>query len=242
MTLPRTNPLPPNPWPTFALCSLSLFLVLLDTTVFSVTFTAMFFGFFFFMTRVWGYALPKAGLAVTPGPLMVIPVAIIAGRRAARIGHRPLLVMGGIIYALGAAWIHAMAGPTANFLRDWLPGMLLGGTGVGLLIPSLTAAAVFGLPPQRFGVGSAVNQSIRQMGAVFGAALVVVLVGNAVGPTAMDAFRVHFRALIAGGLATALLSLPIDTRPARPSASITPPGDRHFTKLYAFDKRGLPDA
>src|SRR5262245_16432868 len=156
MTLPRTNPLPHNPWPTFALCSLSLFLVLLDTTVFSVTFTAMFFGFFF-MTRVWGYALPKPGLAVTPGPLMVIPVAIIAGRRAARIGHRPPLVMGGIIYALGAAWIHAMAGPTANFLRDWLPGMLLGGTGVGLLIPSLTAAAVFGLPPQRFGVGSAVT-------------------------------------------------------------------------------------
>src|SRR5262249_17298446 len=103
MTLPRTNPLPPNPWPTFALSSLALFLVLLDTTVFSVTFTAMFFGFFFFMTRVWGYALPKAGLAVTPGPLMVIPVAIIAGRRAARIGHRPLLVMGAIIYALGAA-------------------------------------------------------------------------------------------------------------------------------------------
>jgi len=54
MTLPRTNPLPPNPWPTFALCSLALFLVLLDTTVSSVTFTAMFFGFFFFMTRVWG--------------------------------------------------------------------------------------------------------------------------------------------------------------------------------------------
>src|SRR5215813_2726843 len=191
------------------------------STVSSVTFTAMFFGFFFFMTRVWGYALPKAGPAVTPGPLMVIPVAIIAGRRAARIGHRPLLVMGGIIYALGAVWIHAMAGPTANFLRDWLPGMLLGGTGVGLLIPSLTAAAVFGLPPHRFGIGSAVNQSIRQMGAVFGVALVVVLLGNAVGPTAMDAFRVHFRVLIAGGLATALLSLPIDTRPAPGESSQT---------------------
>jgi len=58
----------------------------------------------------------------------------------------------------------------------------------------------------------------------------------------MDAFQVHFRVLIAGGLATALLSLPIDTRLVRPSASVTPPGDRHFTKLYAFDKRGSPDA
>jgi len=34
----------------------------------------------------------------------------------------------------------------------------------------------------------------------------------------MDAFRIHFRVLIAGGLATALLSLPIDTRPARLTA------------------------
>jgi Na+/melibiose symporter-like transporter len=114
------------------------------TLVFSVTFTAMFFGFFFFMTRVWDYTLPKAGLAMTPGPLMVIPVAIVAGRLAARIGHRPLLIMGGIIYALGAAWISIMAGPTADFLRAWLPGQLLGGTGVGLVLPSLAGAAVFG--------------------------------------------------------------------------------------------------
>lgn len=192
------------------------------TFVFSVTFTAMFFGFFFFMTRVWGYALPRAGLAVTPGPLMVIPVAILAGRRAARIGHRPLLVLGGVVYALGAAWIYSTAGPTPDFLRHWLPGMLLGGTGVGLVLPSLAGAAVFGLPPQRFGVGSAVNQAIRQMGAVFGVALVVVLVGNAFGPTAMESFRIHFRVLIAGGLATALLSLPIDTRPGREAADARP--------------------
>lgn len=61
-----------------------------------------------------------------------------------------------------------------------------------------------------------------QMGAVFGVALVVVIVGNAFGPTAMDAFRIHFRVLIAGGLATALLSLPIDTRPGREPADARP--------------------
>jgi EmrB/QacA subfamily drug resistance transporter len=194
------------------------------TFVFSVTFTAMFFGFFFFLTRVWGYTLPVAGLAVTPGPLMVIPVAIVGGRSAARVGHRPLLVLGGIVYALGAAWIYMMAGPTPDFLRHWLPGMVLGGTGVGLLIPSLAGAAVFGLPPHRFGVGSAVNQSIRQMGAVFGVAFVVVLLGNAVGPTAMDSFRIHFLVLVAGGLATALLSVPIDTHPARARLHESLPG------------------
>src|SRR5262249_54855882 len=37
------------------------------TFVFSVTFAAMFFGSFFFLTLVWGFSLPTAGLAVTPG-------------------------------------------------------------------------------------------------------------------------------------------------------------------------------
>src|SRR5262249_48247092 len=42
------------------------------------------------------------------------------------------------------------------------------------------------------------------------------------GATTMDAFRIHFRVRIAGGLATALLSLPIDTRPARLTAESSP--------------------
>src|SRR5262249_61596260 len=82
----------------------------LATFVFSIAFTAMFFGFFFFMTRVWSYTLPRAGLAVTPGPLMVIPVAIAAGRRAAKIGHRPLLVAGGGLYAVPFLWVFFVGG------------------------------------------------------------------------------------------------------------------------------------
>jgi hypothetical protein len=188
--------------------------------VFSVTFAAMFFGSFFFLTRVWGYSLPIAGLAVTPGPLIVIPVAVFAGRFAARMGHRPLLIAGGILFALGGAWFDLRIGPTPAFLRDWLPGLLMGGAGVGLIIPSLTGAAVFGLSAQRFGVGSAVNLSIRQMGSVFGVALVVVLLGNAFDSAALAAFKMYFAVLIAGGLATALLSLPIDTRPGPESARV----------------------
>jgi EmrB/QacA subfamily drug resistance transporter len=192
------------------------------TFVFSVTFTAMFFGFFFFLTRVWGYSLPIAGLAVTPGPLMVIPVAVLAGRRAERLGHRALLVGGGIIFAVGAAWYLLMLEPTPNYLSGWLPGLLMGGIGVGLILPSLTAAAVSGLPVQRFGVGSAVNLSIRQMGSVFGVALVIALLGNASGPAAISHFHIHFAVLVIGGLLTALFSVPIDTKPILQNAPERP--------------------
>src|SRR5262245_25576780 len=96
------------------------------------------------------------------------------------------------------------------------------GTVVGLLIPSLTAAAVFGLFPQRFGVGSAVNQSIRQMGAVFGVALVLVLVGNR-----DRRIPGSFPGADRGRLATAL----------RPRRSIRLPLQRVFTDLYSGDTR-----
>jgi hypothetical protein len=46
----------------------------------------------------------------------------------------------------------------AYFAR-WLPGALVTGVGVGMVLPSLSAAAVAHLPPARFGIGSAVNCS-----------------------------------------------------------------------------------
>ena len=90
--------------------------------------------------------------------------------------------------------------------------MVLTGTGVGMVMPSLGAAAVAHLPASRFGVGSAVNQAVRQMGSVFGVALTVALVGHAVG-------RADFRVLCAFqivlALITAALCAPVDTRPRR---------------------------
>ena len=59
-----------------------------------------------------------------------------------------------------------------------LPGALLAGLGVALVIPHLTSAAVQGLPTDQFGAGSAVNQAIRQLGATFGVALTVALLGT----------------------------------------------------------------
>src|SRR5262249_12651820 len=92
----------------------------LATFVFGMAFSATFFGFFFFLIRVWAHSLPKAGLAVTPCSLMVMPAAILAGRLAARIGHRPLIIAGALIHTLAFFWFFEMAGPTPHYLRDWL--------------------------------------------------------------------------------------------------------------------------
>lgn len=178
----------------------------LATFIFGIAFTMLFFGFILFLIRVWEYSVLQAGLAITPGPLTVIPVAIIGGRIADRYGHRSLLVAGGVVFALGSSLLYQYATLEPAFLALWLPVSLITGVGVGLLLPILSSAAVDGLPAERFGVGSAVNQAVRQLGSVVGVALVVsLLAADLQAPLVL--FDRVFLVLIGGGLLTSLISL-----------------------------------
>jgi EmrB/QacA subfamily drug resistance transporter len=183
----------------------------LATLVFGCAFAMTFFGYFFFLTGVWHYSLPRAGLAVTPGPLLVIPVAIASGRVAARVGHRPILIGGALVHAAGSLWFWRFAGAEPAYLGHWLPGVVLGGIGVGMVLPALSAAAVHRLPAGQYAVGSAVNQAIRQIGAVLGVAIIVLLVGQA-NPSAAD-FARPYSIQVALAVLTALLCMPVQTAP-----------------------------
>jgi EmrB/QacA subfamily drug resistance transporter len=184
------------------------------TLVFGAAFSAMFLGGVLFLANVWGYDTAHAGLGMTPGPLLVIVVAPLAGRLAARIGHRVPLILGGIVFGAGFLLRWAVTSSTSHYLSQWLPVVITTGIGVGLLMPSLASAAVHGLPQHRLGVGSAVNQAIRQIGFVLGVSVTIAVVGSAHGPEALTAFQPMFLLLAVGGFVTALLSLPIDTQPA----------------------------
>ncbi len=181
------------------------------TLVFGTAFSMMFLGFFFFMMGVWHYSLPQAGLAVTPGPLLVMPTAIITGRLASRLGHRRFLVGGSLLYALSSLWFIWVPGNEPNYVTHWLPGLLMSGISVGLILPSLSAAAVNRLPAEHYAVGSAVNQATRQIGSVLGVSITVALLGHA------TLQRIDFDALyilhIALALLTGLLCWPVDTKP-----------------------------
>lgn len=181
------------------------------TLSFGIAFSMMFLGFFFFMTGVWHYSLPQAGLAVTPGPLLVMPTAIITGRLAARLGHRPFLVGGSLLYACSSLWFLLVPGAQADYLHHWLPGLLMSGIAVGLVLPSLAAAAVNRLPAEHYAVGSAVNQATRQMGGALGVAITVGLLGQA-GLVRAD-FNPLYMLHASLALVTALLCLPVNTRP-----------------------------
>ncbi|MBD8530135.1 MULTISPECIES: MFS transporter [unclassified Massilia] len=184
----------------------------LATLAFGTAFAMMFFAFFAYMTHIWHFSLPLAGLAVTPGPLMVVPTAIVAGRIAARKGHRPLLVTGSLVYAASGLWLLLVPGTEPAYVTDWLPGLFLSGIGVGMVLPSLSGAAVAGLPQAQYAVGSAVNQATRQLGSVLGVAITVLLVGHA-GVTRADFLPLYGMHVVLA-LVTGALCLAVKTRPA----------------------------
>jgi len=181
------------------------------TLAFGIAFAMMFFTFFFYMANVWHYSQALAGLAIVPGPLTVIPVAIVTGRLAGRIGHRPFLVGGALLYAAAGAWFLFVPGAEASYLTHWLPGLLLSGASVGLVMPSLSGAAVSQLPAAHYAVGSAVNQATRQIGAVIGVALTVLLLGH--GVVQRSDFNAVYSLHIGLALLTAALCLFVNTRP-----------------------------
>ena len=178
---------------------------------FSVGFAMMFFQNFLFTTGIWHYSLSQAGLAASPGPLLVIPTAILCGRFAARAGHKWLLIGGNLISMLAAIWFSLVPGNDPAYVQTWLPGALLTGLGVGMVMPSISAAAVMHLPPARFGVGGAVNQAVRQTGAVLGVALTVAIAGRADFQLGQFHTLCHIQIVLAA--ATALLCVPVNTKP-----------------------------
>jgi MFS family permease len=131
------------------------------------------------MHQVWGYSVIRTGLGVTPGPILVALLAPRFGRLAGRVGQRPLLLLGGLLFASGGVWRLLVVDATPRYGVGFLPSMLLTGLGVALCIPQLSSVVAQALPPNRAGVGGAANQALRQFGGTLGVALTIAFVASA---------------------------------------------------------------
>lgn len=177
------------------------------TVAYAIGFFAMLLANVLFLTSVWDYSTLEAGLAITPGPLVVAALSRSTGALASRVGHRPVLVAGSLVFAAAQLWSVFLMPLEPDYLGRWLPASLLTGLGVALTFPVLSAAAVAGLPPERFGIGGAVNQTARQMGAVIGVALLVSILGTPTSPdAALDAFRRAWILCAVAALTSALIA------------------------------------
>ncbi len=152
-------------------------------------FGALVLGGVLFLTGVWHESVLRAGFMIAPGPLLAGLTAFPGGVLGARLGHRVVGTAGALCFAAGGLWWVTKVGATPDWLGAYLPGSLLGGFGVGLMLPSLGGAATAPLPPQRFATGSALYAMTRQIGVALGVACLVAILGTATGSSAVDAFH-----------------------------------------------------
>jgi EmrB/QacA subfamily drug resistance transporter len=132
-----------------------------------------FFGMIFFlalfMQEVQGYTPTQAGVRMLAATLAVMVSAVVSGRITARVGARiPITVgmalLGGVI--LGFTQVQADT-PYPDFW--WL--LTIMGIGAGLVMSPMTTAVMSTVPSARAGMASATLNTTRQVGGVFGIAV-----------------------------------------------------------------------
>jgi EmrB/QacA subfamily drug resistance transporter len=136
------------------------------------------FGVFFYVSlyvqQVLGYSAIQAGASFLPWTVLIILLAPQAGRLSDRLGPRPFVAAGMVVLTGSLIWFSRL-GVHATF---WglLPGMLLGGVGMSAAMAPVTAAAMQSVRPDKAGVGSAVLNSMRQVGGSLGIAIMGAIV------------------------------------------------------------------
>ena len=169
-----------------------------------------------FLTGVWHYSAVLAGLAIAPGPLMVLPFARVAAPRlAAWLGGPGRVAVLGCAVNAGAQllWLSRIQAQPA-YLTHLLPAQLLGGAGVGLTIPSLLGSGSVSLTPGRFGTGSGILNTARQVGTVLGVAGLVAILSRVSRADPVAAYRQGLVLVIAFFAAAGVVSAVLLT--ARP--------------------------
>jgi len=179
-----------------------------------------------FLTGVWHYSAVRAGLAIGPGPLMVLPFAqLVAPRLAARLGGPGRVAVLGCAVNAGAQllWLSQIQ-PHPAYLTHLLPAQLLGGAGVGLTIPSLLGAGTASLKPDRFGTGSGILNMARQVGTVLGVASLVAVLSHITPGDPLTAYRNGLVLIIAffgaAGVVSAGLLITRAKRPEPPGVAL----------------------
>ena len=103
----------------------------------------------------------------TAAPMIVSPIA---GKLADRYGNRPFMGVGLLLQAVGLAWIAAGATVHVGF-AELGAALALAGIGIGMVFPTVATEAVTSVPPEEVGVASGTNSALRELGGVFGVAV-----------------------------------------------------------------------
>jgi EmrB/QacA subfamily drug resistance transporter len=132
------------------------------------------FGSIFLLTQflqtAQGYSPLQAGLRVLPWTAMPLLVAPIAGVLSDRIGGRPLMAAGVALQAGSLAWLASVATATVPY-GALIGPFVMAGVGMGMFFAPVANVVLGSVAPEQEGQASGANNAIRELGGVFGVAV-----------------------------------------------------------------------
>ncbi|QDB79612.1 MFS transporter [Georgenia wutianyii] len=154
---------------TFSVVNVATFLIY-------AALTAVTFFLVLQLQVVAGYGPLAAGAATIPFTLLLLVFSPRVGTLLTRTGARPLMTLGPALAAVGVALLAGIPDDAA-YLTDVLPGVLVFGAGITLLVTPLTATVLAAAPAEHVGLASGVNNAVARAAGLLAVAALPALVG-----------------------------------------------------------------
>ena len=148
-----------------------------------VIYGALYVTFYYlalFLQGVLGYSASAAGLAGIPGGLLLVILSTRFGALSARYGPKIFMTVGPALMAIGVLWFARVPAtspawvfipgdpsswvPPGQYFVDFLPGQIIFGFGLAMMVAPLTTALMTSVPVRNSGVASAINNAISRVG------------------------------------------------------------------------------
>ncbi len=151
------------------------------------------FGATFLLTQylqfVIGYSPLRAGSALLPWAGVMLVVAPASARLAERFGTKRVVATGLGFATASLLFMSTLPTTHIGYVRDVLPRLLLLAFGMGLTMAPSTESIMGSLPRAKAGVGSAMNDTTRQVGGALGVAVVGSVMTSVYGSRVAAAIR-----------------------------------------------------
>jgi EmrB/QacA subfamily drug resistance transporter len=172
-----------------------------------------------------GHSPLSAGLRMLPWTMMPLLVAPLAGRLSDKIGTRPFMVVGMLLQAVGLGWIASNAAVDMRY-GSTAVGFIIAGVGMAMCFPTVASAVVSSVPPKDVGVAAGSNIAMRQLGGVFGVAIVAAVFaangGYASAQTFVDGFTPALWVAVSLSLAGLVVAILAPAKAVRPQPAAPP--------------------
>jgi EmrB/QacA subfamily drug resistance transporter len=166
----------------------------------TITFFSL-MGFIFVITLYFqflkGYGPLSTGLRLLPVATLVGITAVLGTRLAVRSGTKFVVAGGLVSLALGLAW--AATGSSSTSYLTIAGAMVLIGSGIGLTSAPATESIMGAVPEAKAGVGSAINDATRILGATFGVAVIGSIYASIYATRLTTALPAHLPQAVADG-------------------------------------------